>query len=103
MLKTRAFVTAGFREPLLVGSLAIQRARRQDFALFNRIVVGIIALSDGTSRVSLSLGLSWPWECQSFRTHMISETYFIQQGSIVRKVMAASTVLTKLEGTRLPR
>jgi hypothetical protein len=48
MLKTRAFVTAGFREPLLVGSLAIQRASRQDFALFNRIVVAIIALSDGT-------------------------------------------------------
>ncbi len=47
-LKTRAFVNADFREPLLVGSLAIQRASRQDFALFNRNVVGIIALSDGT-------------------------------------------------------
>ena len=35
-LETRAFVTGGFRQPLLIGRLAIQRAGRQDFTVLNR-------------------------------------------------------------------
>ena len=35
-LETRAFVTSGFRQPLLIGRRAIQRTSRQDFTVLNR-------------------------------------------------------------------
>src|SRR5205823_13677149 len=35
-LETRAFVTTGFRQPLLVGCLTIQRTGGQDFTVLNR-------------------------------------------------------------------
>jgi hypothetical protein len=35
-LETRAFVTCGFRQPLLIGRFAIHRTGRQDFTVLNR-------------------------------------------------------------------